>query len=645
MTMLRGLGLGVLCLFLALAALATLLFTLDLRSELGPRLERMATSALDRQVSIDGAVRFGVWRGGPSLVLEGVRLANAPWGTRPDMVKVGRLEVRARLRPLFGREISVRELVLDGVDALVETRKNGKTNRPRPGALGGKVGLFGRVKLAGPESLSATNVALSYETQPGMPHLGVHLERMNIRPSGKDGFKFALLGMLRGKLLGIEGSLSDAYALIQGRQSPLQAAVALGNATVLVNGRVGSPTRGPGFALRLEGAAPDLRDFGALVGVPGLPEGHPLVFSAALNGAHGRVSLSEFSARLGSGTIVGTLDISERNGAPDIDGVFASEVLDLVPFLGPWWRMADVSGLAERPFALDFFRHAHVDLGYQAQLVKLGTAALEAADVRLLLAGGVLTVYPLSIYNDGNPLEAELSVDFNSGGEGELRAATRRFPLGPLLAGAGHGDTLSGDLALSVELTGVGASLKEMIADLRGQVSLAVTNGTLGAKALDYLPQAWRPVYQALGEGAPSVPLSCARGRAMFDDGRAEARAMLIDTGATTTSAALKLDLANGALAALLSARPKDGNRSAASRELGLDGELGASRALVFGGTDGEMPDTLKAVARLKSTPSLRDPCTATFEGGIVPRVNDPTVITDPKKSPQASQAAQGSEP
>ncbi len=650
MTMWRVLGLGLVCLLVLVAALAIALFTLDLRSELAPRLERMATAALDRQVTVRGAVRFGVWPGGPSLIMENVRLANAAWGTQPEMLKVGRVEVRARLLPLFKHEIAVRTLVLNKVEAFVETQKNGNTNRPRPGALGGKVGLFGHVKLKGPESLSATNVSFVYRTQEGFPYLAVDFEQIAIRPVGKDSLKFSVLGALGGKLFGIEGTLADAQALIRGRQSPVQGAIALGNSTVLVNGRVGSPTRGPGFALRLEGSAPDLRDFGALIGVSGLREGYPMAFTAALNGARGRVSLSEFAARVGSGTIVGSLHMSERNGGPTIDGVFASEVLDLEPLLGRWWRASDFAALAAKPFAVDFLRRAHVDVSYQAQLLKLGEAALEAADVRVLLAGGVLTLYPLSIYNDGNSLESEFSIDFNSGGEVELRAITRRFPLGPLLAGAGQGDALTGDLALSVELTGVGSSLEAMLADLRGQVSLAVTNGALGAAALDYLPQAWRPVYRALGEGEANVPLACARGRAMFDDGHAEARTLLVNTGATTTTGALRLDLSSGELAALLAPRAKYKATAQGLADLALEGPLVDPQASVVnksgGESDATLSESLKTLAAAKVQASLDEPCVATFEGGIVPRVNDPTVITDPKQeAAQVARAAEGSEP
>jgi hypothetical protein len=511
------------------------------------------------------------------------------------------------------------------------------------------VGLFGRIRLSGPDSLSATNVSFAYKTRSGLPPLSVSLERLSIRPAGKDSVKFSVLGTLAGKLFGIEGSLSETLALARGRQSPIQGALALGNSTVLVSGRVGSLAQGPGISLRLEGSAPDLRDFGALVGAQGLQEGFPVTFTAALNGTRGRLSLSELSARVGAGSIVGSLDITERNGAPSFEGLFASEVLDLKPFLGEWWSAKDIATFAAKPFALDFFRRARIDVSYQAQLLRLGEAALEAADIRLLLAGGVLTLYPLSIYNEGNALEAELSIDFNSGGEGELRAITRRFPLGALLAGAGHLDALSGDLALSVELTGSGPSLEAIFADLRGQVSLAIAGGELGAGAIDYLPEAWRPIYRALGEGEESVPLACARGRAAFDKGRAEARAFLVNTGASTTTGAARLDLATGDLSAVLTPRGKQGSASQDEAELALLGPLSDPHGFVVGARDPRDEvevASLKVLAAAKGKASSDEPCTATFEGGLVPRVNDPTVITDPKQEAgQAPRAAEGSEP
>lgn len=650
MSLLRPVGISLLVILVIGTLFSLILFSFDLRKSLAPRLERVATAALDRRVSVGGAVRLGLWHGGPKIVLEDVRLANAAWGTKPEMLKIGRLELRARLRPLFSDRIAIRELVLDRVEALIETRDDGVSNRPRPGALGGKVGLFGRIKISGPEILSARQVSFDFRSRPGMPRLGARFERINIRPAGKDSFKFSLLGTVHDKLLGIEATLNEALALIQGRQSPLQGAVSIGNSTVLVTGRVGGLARGPGFVLRLEGSAPDLRDFGALLGISGLPEGFPVVFSATLNGVRGRASLSEFSARVGTGTIVGTLDMTERNGAPSFDGVFASEVLDLAPFLGRWWSADDFAAFAAKPFAVDFFRRAHIDVSYQAQLLRLGRASLEAADIRLLLAGGVLTLYPLSIYNDGSPFEGELSIDFNSGGEGEFRAVTRRFPLGPLLEGAGHGDALSGDLALSVELTGQGPSLEAMLSDLKGQLSLAVTNGMLGPAALDYLPEAWRPVYREIGEGEAAVPLACLRGRMMFDGDQGEARTLLIDTGASTTMGAARLDLESGELAAILLPRAKGKSQAGVAVELALEGPLAAPQGFVVGEGAGpgdkSLSEGLRKLASSKGLAALDEPCQATFEGGMVPRVNDPTVISDPTQAYYTDgQSAEGSEP
>src|SRR6516165_6672148 len=62
----------------------------------------------------------------PKVTIDNVFLKNFPSGSRPEMVRLKRLEVQ--LLPLLSREIRVDRLVLDGADVLLETDKRGRGN-------------------------------------------------------------------------------------------------------------------------------------------------------------------------------------------------------------------------------------------------------------------------------------------------------------------------------------------------------------------------------------------------------------------------------------------------------------------------------------------------------------------------------------
>ena len=100
-------SLGVLAI-LAVLLIAVLMF-LDL-SFLSGRLESAAAGAFGRRVNIEGLIRLkpSLW---PVFVAEKVRIGNPVWASRPDLARVGRLEVQVALLPLFSGEL---ELLADG---------------------------------------------------------------------------------------------------------------------------------------------------------------------------------------------------------------------------------------------------------------------------------------------------------------------------------------------------------------------------------------------------------------------------------------------------------------------------------------------------------------------------------------------------
>ena len=88
---------------------------------------RAVEDATGRKLAIDGSVKLKLLPI-PSLVAEKVRFANAPWGSRPEMATVDRVEARVALLPLISGKVVVRRLVLDAPDILIEVDKSGRGN-------------------------------------------------------------------------------------------------------------------------------------------------------------------------------------------------------------------------------------------------------------------------------------------------------------------------------------------------------------------------------------------------------------------------------------------------------------------------------------------------------------------------------------
>ena len=124
MRTLAAIGLGIVVLFVCGAWI--FVASIDWNRYRG-QIEEAARELTGREVRIEGDLRpsFSLE---PVIVANGVTLANAPWGSDPEMVRVGRLDIAIRLTPLLSGQVDVRRLVLHDVRALLETDGEGRGN-------------------------------------------------------------------------------------------------------------------------------------------------------------------------------------------------------------------------------------------------------------------------------------------------------------------------------------------------------------------------------------------------------------------------------------------------------------------------------------------------------------------------------------
>lgn len=110
---------------LPLAGFAALRLLLDPAS-LRPRLVAAVEQATGRTLSL-GHVGLALSLR-PTLALGDVALANAPGGSRPEMLTIRRAEVQFALLPLLSRRVEITRILLDGPDLLLEMDGQGRGN-------------------------------------------------------------------------------------------------------------------------------------------------------------------------------------------------------------------------------------------------------------------------------------------------------------------------------------------------------------------------------------------------------------------------------------------------------------------------------------------------------------------------------------
>ena len=122
----RFVPIGVLTIVFLIAAVYVYLKTYDY-NKLKPLVARMVEDATGRKLILDGEINLEIGLL-PSLVVTDVTFANAAWGSRPQMVKIEKIEVQVRLLPLLFKDVQLKRIGLAGVDVLLETDPNGQGN-------------------------------------------------------------------------------------------------------------------------------------------------------------------------------------------------------------------------------------------------------------------------------------------------------------------------------------------------------------------------------------------------------------------------------------------------------------------------------------------------------------------------------------
>ncbi|MBL8201617.1 MAG: AsmA family protein [Chromatiales bacterium] len=482
------------------AAMALAFFTVDFGGLSRP-LIRWASGQLQRPLVIDGPVSI---RAGHTLRFsaEGIRLANVAWGSRGDMLRVGRLTIEIDTASLINRPVIVRRIEVDGLDLLLERRADGANNWEfAPDSA--------ESKFTWPESLP---VVVDGVSLPGarVRFIGPRLDRpLDLRFDSLEQRRVA------GGMLGLagKGTANDEPISLEAQAGPFERLVAGRDFSVALDGRLGELA--VGLDLRVDDIARpvnteldlDVRGPGAeylttRFGVRNLGSG-PLSLKGVVRpsgdgaGVEGELTgdIGQFTIKV-RGELADPAVMSRARVALEIDG----------PDLSFAGGLAGVDRLPAEPFRLT------AALDRAGERLRIDDATLTVADASASLNGTVAQYTALK----GNDLElrfrgadlgrfrAFLSLPPSLGGAFDISGTLRSGDGGELInvsattvLGAA---TLSGRLGASpdfygtrLELTTSGPSLARVgeVAGLEGlpAVDFAATaevewtaNGTLVRK-------------------------------------------------------------------------------------------------------------------------------------------------------------------
>lgn len=476
----RALKIGLLAaaalLVLTLAAAVIAVGFIDFNQYSGMVTERVkAATGRDLKLSGKLQVRFSP---GPTLVVEGVSFANAPWGSRPEMVKVRRAETEISLLPLLFGEIKVSRLKLVEPEVLLETDAKGVGNwvfvrpgKPRSGSAPTPPLEFAEVDIEG-----ATLTRRDGRTRKAT-RIRLDSARLKAGAFGAPN-DLEIKGSFDGTPVTISGTMGRISALLAGSGGafPLKLTVRTDGASLSAEGTIANTLHGQGIDLAVSSQIQSTAGLGRLLGkeLPTLP---PVTLKARLANLKSGYVLEDVQAAVGGSTLKGRFALDLDGPRPRLTANLASSGLD--------FSSADKSPPAkdgrvfsDTPFPLAGMKAVDLDGHLQLDaLVLPNRLRLEAVSVKIALRNGRLEVAPLALRAGGGNLSARLEADASGGRTAavSLRASGKDIDLGKIMAQMGNGDSLQGGKTeLHVDIKGNGASPRSVMARLSGQALVTV---------------------------------------------------------------------------------------------------------------------------------------------------------------------------
>jgi len=511
-----------------MAGVVVFVATLDLNAYKGD-IEAAVEDATGRALAIEGEIDLA-WTPRPTLTAARARLANAPWGSRADMVAIGALEVSVELLPLLGGQLDMRRVALSDVGILLERDAEGRGNWQLPGGADGGGG-FNTPLLGGVE---LNNITVHWKPGPDAEETDIRIPHLLLASEGPtEPLDITVQADLDG----------DALALV-GTVPPLTEVMRPG-ATLPVE---------------LQGNVADLAVLFAA----------NLRYTMAEGGSLGSVDADRMSLSVGPVSVRGRGSLVLDGDRPRVTAKLESDHLAL-----PAGGAGGGGDPLEVALPFDLLSSADASLSLTADRVTRGDLELSDLAVDAALEGGILRLEPVTALLSDGRVEATAVIDATESTARHALSATWTGANFGKLARDLHGsDTLetSGDAAL--DLTATGASGRDMLASLSGIAWITTGRGRIANEDWELIAEDLTGRFLPFLDESSRGTLNCAVGRWTLRRGVAETRILMIDSDRVTIAGEGSIDLARETLDMTLSPSPKDASLLSLATPLVFTGSI-----------------------------------------------------------------------
>lgn len=539
-----------------------------------------AKSATGRDLQISGDLNLEISLN-PAIAVDGVTFANVDWGSKPAMLTVERFAAEVALIPLLSGQVVVNRLLVEGVDLLAETNKDGVGNwefssgEKAPASESGGGGTLPSI-----DKVVMRDIKVTYKDGVTGEEHRVALDEMTAAAGSIDTpVVIAAKGSLNEKIFEVSGKLGSVAQMTSadGVYPVNIEAETLGVVTSYV-GTLGTPGGSVSAEGQLKVAIASLKttlsEAAALVpALKDVPE-----IKADKIDLSAQVSFDGKMASLGGMTLLaGKTDLAGNvkatlGGRPNIEASLTSNLIDLDELLpaseekaAPAPKPADGRVFPNDPLPLDGLKVVDAKLSFDGKKIIVQGNHIEDTAVRLTLKGGNLQVSTLSAMVAGTKVLGSVGLNGASAVPGLVaKLSAAGLDYGELLKQRGMTDIATGKLDANIDIKGAGGSVRALMASLNGGLFVKTENGRINSSALNIVSSDVMSVFPGFNSKDDKT-LKCAVVNFDIKDGIASAKSIVVETGGLSAVGVGTADLREEKLNLVIDPRAKQASLASAA--------------------------------------------------------------------------------
>jgi uncharacterized protein involved in outer membrane biogenesis len=540
-------------------ALALLLLTTFDWNRVKPWLNARLSEASGRPFSINGDLSL-TWHhpqasntGWRNLVPWPLLSAQQVWIGNPDWADAASYTAKVRhvsfsLNPLalLNHKIAIPTLVLAEPDLVLQRAADGRNNWTFKSNGPGKWTLeLGRLQL------NEGRVRLV----DAIKHADVTAQVATLEQDNADGYRIGwkISGKFNQAEVSGSGKAGALLSLQDNRHPyPIEADLRIGKSSMQASGSVTNPRAVGAVDVQLKLSGASMADLYPIIGIV-LPDTPPFSTTGHLIGSPGAGGgnwiYEKFTGKVGASDLSGTLHYQAKQPRPELNGVLASNLLqleDLGPLIGADPKAASkadpaprkvVAQPGDKALPVQEFRterwtsiDAHVKFtGHK--ILRSEALPIDSLVTDLHLKDGILSLTPLNFGVAGGKLVSDVKLDGRGKSiKAEMKVSARGMKLKQLFPtfdlmkasiGEVHGDTM---------LTSTGNSVATLLGSSNGELKALVNRGTVSKLLLDQIGLNVGSIILTKLFGDKQVNINCMASDFNVTNGLMDAKTFIVDT-------------------------------------------------------------------------------------------------------------------